>query len=64
MQWIGTCVNGGEEMKKIILLFIAVLFLGACTNTGTTEETTERMSRGYGENPFADFERDYSERNE
>ncbi len=50
-------------MKKIILLVIAVLFLGACTSTGTTE----RMSRGNenfyrSESPFDNFERDYSER--
>jgi len=54
-------------MKKIILLFIAVLFLGACANTGTAEDTTERMSRGnenfyQSEEPFDNFERDYSER--
>ena len=64
---MGGCITGGEEMKKMILLIMAVLFLGACTSTGTTEDTTERMSRGNenfyrSESPFDNFERDYSER--
>lgn len=56
-------------MKKLIFLIIAVLFLGACTSAGTTEDTTERMSRGNEnfyrtESPFDNFERDYSERSD
>ncbi len=54
-------------MKKIIILIIAVLFLGACISTATTEDTNKRVARRsenfyHPENPFDNFERDYSER--
>lgn len=54
--------DGGEKMKKIIFLFITVLFLAGCANTHV-EDTGERLSRGH--NNFYEasdhFEQDYSE---